>query len=223
MKYTGRIFVVTINLVLIFSVKLYAFLYYDISFSKYPIWGMVIVPISYLLGRQYDMVKYLSEKDSLTKIYNRRYVIQTFPKLSVLADKNDGKLSLFLIDIDHFKLINDTYGHEMGDRVLQQLSNILLLANTSKRDIVARWAGDEFLIIAPFNDEKNKDMIINRVNKELKKSSEELNINISVSIGTSEYPNDARKLDTLLNIADHNMYKVKFQKTFTKTTPAFLK
>jgi diguanylate cyclase (GGDEF)-like protein len=129
---------------------------------------------------------------------------------------------LFLIDIDHFKIINDTYGHQMGDRVLQQLSNILL-ANTRERDIVARLAGDEFLIIAPFNNEKNKDMIINRINKELKKSSEELNIDIFVSIGTSEYPNDARTLDTLLNIADDNMYKVKSQKNFTKATSASLK
>lgn len=215
MKYTGRIFTVTINLVLIFLVKFYGFLYYDIIFVRFPFFAIVIIPISYWLGKQYDMVKYLSENDSLTKIYNRRYIIHTFPQLSVLVDKKDGKLSLFLIDIDKFKIINDTYGHEMGDRVLQQLSNILL-ANTRKSDIVARWAGDEFLIIAPFNDEKNSNMIIHRVNKELKKSFEELNIDISVSIGASEYPNDARTLDALLNIADHNMYEVKSQKTFTK-------
>lgn len=221
MKYTGRIFIVAINLVLIVLVKLYGFFYYDITFSKLPFFAIVIIPICYLLGKQYDMVKYLSEKDSLTKIYNRRYVIHTFPKLSVLVDKKAGKLSLFLIDIDQFKTINDTYGHEMGDRVLQQLSNILL-ANTRKSDIVARWAGDEFLIIAPFNDEKNNNMILHRVNKELKKSFEELNIDISVSIGFSEYPNCARTLDVLLNIADHNMYKVKSQqKNTTPHEPVF--
>lgn len=88
---------------------------------RFPFFTIVIIPISYWLGKQYDMVKYLSENDSLTKIYNRRYIIHTFPQLSVLVDKKDGKLSLFLIDIDQFKIINDTYGHEMGDRVLQQL------------------------------------------------------------------------------------------------------
>jgi diguanylate cyclase (GGDEF)-like protein len=208
--------------VLIALVKLYGFFYYGIPFSKFPYFSIFILLICFWLGKQYDMVKFLSEKDSLTKIYNRRYVYHTFPKLSMLIDKRDEKLCLFLIDIDHFKIINDTYGHQMGDRVLQQLSNILL-ANTRERDIVARLAGDEFLIIAPFNNEKNKDMIINRINKELKKSSEELNIDIFVSIGTSEYPNDARALDTLLNIADDNMYKVKSQKNFIKTTPASLK
>lgn len=222
MKYNGRISILTINLVLIVLVKLYGFLYYEIPLSRFPYFSILILLICFWLGKQYDLVKFLSEKDSLTKIYNRRYVTHTFPKLSIIIDKRDEKLCLFLIDIDHFKIINDTYGHQMGDRVLQQLSNILL-ANTRKRDIVARLAGDEFLIIAPFSDISNKEMIINRVNKELRKSSEELNIDIFVSIGTSEYPTDARTLDTLLNTADHNMYKVKSQKSFTKTTPASLK
>jgi diguanylate cyclase (GGDEF)-like protein len=221
MGYNGRIFIVTINLVMILTVKFYGFFYYDITFSKLPLFAIVIIPISYLLGKQYDLVKYLSEKDSLTKIYNRRYVINTFPKLSVLVDKKAGKLSLFLMDIDQFKTINDTYGHEMGDRVLQQLTKILL-ANTKKSDIVARWAGDEFLIIAPFYDEENNNMILHRVNKELKKSFKELNIDVSVSIGFSEYPNCARTLDDLLNIADNNMYKVKSQHTFNKTSTAYL-
>ena len=102
------------------------------------------------------MVKFLSEIDPLTNIYNRRYLFHTFPKLSVLIDRKDEKLILFFIDINHFKMINDHYGHETGDEVLKHLSN-LLVRTTSKKDIVARLAGDEFIIMTPFIEEKGKD------------------------------------------------------------------
>jgi diguanylate cyclase (GGDEF)-like protein len=211
MKFTGRIAVVTIALVSIVVVRVYGMLYFNYSPINFPFVGIFILLIFWWLGKQYDTVKFLSEKDVLTKLYNRRYVIHTFPKLSFLVGKKAEILSLFLIDLDNFKMINDTYGHETGDKVLQHLSNLLLII-TSKSDIVARWAGDEFLIISTFTDEKRKDIMIKRINKELKKSSEELKINISVSIGTSEYPNDAKTLDVLLNMADQNMYKLKSQK-----------
>jgi diguanylate cyclase (GGDEF)-like protein len=211
MKYTGRITIVTVAFILIAAVRIYGFLYLNYSPITFPFFGIIIILIFWLLGKQYDTVKFLSEKDVLTKLYNRRYVIHAFPKLSVFVDRKNEKLSLFLIDVDNFKMINDTYGHETGDKILQNLSNLLLL-NTSKSDIVARWAGDEFLIIAPFTDEKGKDKMIKRINKELKKSSEQLNIDISVTIGTSEYPYDAKTLDALLNTADQNMYKLKSQK-----------
>jgi diguanylate cyclase (GGDEF)-like protein len=211
MKYTGRIAIVAVALVLIVVIRVYGLLYLNYSPANFPFFGIVIILIFWWLGKQYDTVKFLSEKDVLTKIYNRRYVIHTFPKLSGLVDRKDEKLSLFFIDVDNFKTINDTYGHEMGDKVLQHLSN-LLLRNTRESDIVARWAGDEFLIITPYTDEKGKDIMIKRINKELNNSSKELSIDISASIGTSKYPNDAKTLDDLLNIADQNMFNLKSQK-----------
>ena len=105
-------------------------------------------------------------------------------------------------------MINDHYGHETGDEVLKQLSNILV-RTTSKKDIVARLAGDEFIIMTSFIEEKGRDQIMNQINNELIKISEELNMDFSVSIGTAVYPNDAKTLDGLLHIADQNMYKQK--------------
>jgi diguanylate cyclase (GGDEF)-like protein len=125
-------------------------------------------------------------------------------------DKINGKLKLFFIDVDHFKKINDTYGHEMGDKVLQSISSILL-ANATKKDIVARWAGDEFLIIAPYSDGKSEDVILTQIRNALKRLSEDVKIDISVSIGSSMYPNEARTLEALLNIADRKMYTMKSQ------------
>ena len=211
MKYTGRIIVVVVALVITLAIRRYGVLYYNYPTYQFPFISLGVLLVFWWLGKQYDMVKYLSEIDPLTNIYNRRYLFHTFPKLSVLIDRKDEKLILFFIDINHFKMINDHYGHETGDEVLKRLSN-LLVSTTSKKDIVARLAGDEFIIMTPFIEEKGRDRIMNEINNELIKLSEELNMNISVSIGTSVYPNDAKTLDGLLHIADQHMYKQKHLK-----------
>ena len=208
MKYTGRIIVVVVALVFTLVIRRYGVLYYNYPTYQFPFISLGVLLVFWWLGKQYDMVKFLSEIDPLTNIYNRRYLFHTFPKLSVRIDRKDEKLILFFIDINHFKMINDHYGHETGDEVLKQLSNILV-RTTSKKDIVARLAGDEFIIMTPFIEEKGRDRIMNEINNELIKISEELNMDISVSIGTSVYPNDAKTLDGLLHIADQNMYKQK--------------
>ena len=208
MKYTGRIIVVVVALVFTLLIRWYGVLYYNYPTHQFPFISIGVLFVFWWLGKQYDMVKFLSEIDPLTNIYNRRYLFHTFPKLSVLIDRKDEKLILFFIDINHFKMINDHYGHEIGDEVLKRLSN-LLVSTTSKKDIVARLAGDEFIIMIPFIEEKGRDRIMNQINNELIKISEELNMDISVSIGTAVYPNDAKTLDGLLNIADQNMYKQK--------------
>ena len=208
MKYTGRIIVVVVALVFTLIIRGYGVLYYNYPTYHFPFISLGVLFVFWWLGKQYDMVKFLSEIDPLTNVYNRRYLFHTFPKFSVRIDRKDEKLILFFIDINHFKMINDHYGHETGDEVLKQLSNILV-RTTSKKDIVARLAGDEFIIMTPFIEEKGRDQIMNQINNELIKISEELNMDFSVSIGTAVYPNDAKTLDGLLNIADQNMYKQK--------------
>ena len=208
MKYTGRIIVVVVALVFTLIIRGYGVLYYNYPTYHFPFISLGVLFVFWWLGKQYDMVKFLSEIDPLTNVYNRRYLFHTFPKFSVRIDRKDEKLILFFIDINHFKMINDHYGHETGDEVLKQLSNILV-RTTSKKDIVARLAGDEFIIMTPFIEEKGRDQIMNQINNELIKISEELNMDFSVSIGTAVYPNDAKTLDGLLHIADQNMYKQK--------------
>jgi diguanylate cyclase (GGDEF)-like protein len=207
-NYTGRIVITTFTFALIATARIIGNLYYNFPILNLPYLGIVCILICWWLGSQYDKVKFYSEKDILTSIHNRRFVLQTFPKFLVRMDKSNEKFSLFLIDVDDFKKINDTYGHEMGDKVLQYISNILL-SNTTKKDIVARWAGDEFLIISPSSGEQSLDEIIKQISYALKKLSEEINIDVSVSIGASVYPNDARTLDALLHTADCKMYEMK--------------
>jgi diguanylate cyclase (GGDEF)-like protein len=211
MKYSGRIVIISVVVILISAIRIYGSLYYNYPSLQFPLIGILIVFASWLLGTQYDKLKFLSEKDALTTLYNRRYMLHIFPKLIASGDRKQEKLILYFIDVDDFKIINDTRGHEIGDQVLQRIANVLML-HSQKRDIVARWAGDEFLILSPFSVDRSKAMMINRIENELKLLSQEFNIVISVSIGTAAYPNEAQTLDDLLHEADQNMYTLKSDK-----------
>ncbi|TVY10286.1 GGDEF domain-containing protein [Paenibacillus cremeus] len=207
MKYTGRIVITVVVVVLIGIMRIYGNLYYNYPLESIPFLGIIAMLVCWWLGGQYDKVKFYAEKDILTEIYNRRFVIEMFPKIMAQMDKRNGNLILFLMDVDHFKMINDTYGHEMGDRVLQYMAKVFM-SSTTKNEIVARWAGDEFLIISPFSD-GTSGVIIERIQDALKALSGQLNMDVSVSIGTATYPHDAETLDALLNIADRQMYVTK--------------
>lgn len=208
MKYTGRIVITTVVFALVVMVRIYGQIYYNFPSSKIPSIGIFAILICWWLGSQYDKVKFYSEKDILTELYNRRFINEIFPRLLVQMGKKNQTLTLFLIDVDHFKHINDTHGHERGDQVLQHISTILI-SNTTKKEIVARWAGDEFIIISPDSKEKTDDLIMKQIHHALKKLSKGIQMEISVSIGAAVYPNDAKTLETLLHTADREMYKMK--------------
>lgn len=165
---------------------------------------------SWWLGSKYDKAKFLSEKDELTGIYNRRFVEAIFPKILAQVERKKEQLSISIIDCNDFKSINDTYGHKMGDQILITLSHILS-NEIRKSDIVARWGGDEFIIISPYSNQEGVKTISNRIEKALFRVSKDVQTDISVSIGTATYPHDGESLDDLIKKADQRMYKVKFR------------
>ena len=167
--------------------------------------------IGWWLGKQYDMVKFSSEKDVLTNVYNRRFIQIITPKLLTLAKRKKEQLAVSITDVDNFKLINDSYGHDFGDRILKGISDTLV-KSTRKSDIVARWGGDEILIISPFIDTKYSKLIIQRIENELKKFSQQMDVDVSVSIGIAIYPDDGASLHELIKVADRNMYNFKTSK-----------
>jgi diguanylate cyclase (GGDEF)-like protein len=126
------------------------------------------------------------------------------------VDRHHGILSVSIIDINNFKEINDTYGHRMGDKVLQEISHILN-SNIRKGDIAARWGGDEFLLVL-YDGSISNNIIIERLEKHINELSKQLGDDVSASIGTAVYPNDATNIDQLITIADNNMYQLKFKK-----------
>lgn len=183
-------------------------MYYNFPPFKFPLIGILIVLISWIFGLQYDKLRFLSEKDVLTTLNNRRFMLNTFPKIIAAVDRKQEKLILYFFDVDDFKTINDTLGHEVGDQVLQRIANVLML-HSHKKDILVRWAGDEFLVFSPFIDDHSKARMIRDIQNELKLSSEEFNTAISVSIGTALYPHEAATLDELIHAADQDMYTLK--------------
>jgi diguanylate cyclase (GGDEF)-like protein len=207
-KYTGRI-IITIFFIISYFVMWYIGneplnYFYLVASILFCIFG-------WLFGKQYDKAKYFSEKDVLTDVFNRRFVERITPKLMALAQRNNKKIGVSVVDVDNFKAINDTYGHDIGDKVLQGIANALVKA-TRESDTVARWGGDEILIISPLMTIKCPQLLIQRVEKELKEISHAVDVYISVSIGTALYPDDGTSLNDLIKVADRNMYKFKFSK-----------
>ncbi|CAN7174084.1 GGDEF domain-containing protein [Paenibacillus sp. LjRoot153] len=208
MKYSGRIVIISVVIVTIVALRTYGTMYYNFPTLQFPVAGVFILLASWVLGTQYDRLKFLSEKDNLTTLYNRRFILEAFPKLISSVERRRGQLILYFIDVDNFKLINDSRGHKIGDQVLQRIANVLLL-DLQKKDLAARWAGDEFLILSASTDASKKAVLISHIQNELMLASREFNLEISVSIGTAVYPDEARSLDDLLHAADLDMYSLK--------------
>ncbi len=103
-------------------------------------------------------------RDWLTGLHNRRYFEETLVDHVETANRYDRELSLVLFDIDHFKQINDTKGHEAGDAVLRQFA-ALLKSTARKADIICRYGGDEFAVLLPETGKQNAEKFIERVLK----------------------------------------------------------
>jgi diguanylate cyclase (GGDEF)-like protein len=208
-KYKGRL----IATMMIMTVHTLYTLYYFkrdgmvdvLDLLGYP----VIFIISYWSGLQYDKAVYFSEKDTLTNIYNRRYVISSFDRFLSLAKRSNTTLFVMLLDCDNFKEINDRYNHHLGDEVLRHISKILL-GCTRKGDIVSRWGGDEFLILGRYNDSTDIQTIGLEIHRRLVQLSHEMGFSISISMGSAVYAEDRHHdLSGLIREADNNMYNMK--------------
>jgi diguanylate cyclase (GGDEF)-like protein len=142
--------------------------------------------------------------DPLTKLYNRRMLEHTLNKYKVARKK----FSLILFDIDHFKSINDKYGHSVGDEVLIQIADIIK-SNTKEKDKCIRYGGEEFLIILPDIELDEAGKISERIRKLVESSKSPIEENITISLGVSAYPITSNDINELLIKTDKALYASK--------------
>jgi diguanylate cyclase (GGDEF)-like protein len=153
----------------------------------------------------------LTTVDGLTQIYNKRYFMEVLEREISRSHRYGRELSLIMFDIDHFKNVNDTYGHLAGDHVLKHLASVIK-QRIRREDIVARYGGEEFAIILPEIDSYNSRQFAEKIRRLVEKTVfkfEDTVIPVTISIGVATSNADTNAPEEFIKIADENLYEAK--------------
>jgi len=157
-------------------------------------------------------MKIEARTDFLTGLYNRRYIVESLDRLLDQTKLHKLEFSLFMLDIDHFKQINDRFGHDAGDAVLQQITQIML-KNTRCEEIIGRFGGEEFIGFLPEVGIEEAEMIAERLRKQIAEYIFVIgsqNIKVTVSIGVSQWNTNIKDdVQSLLKRIDTALYTAK--------------
>lgn len=156
---------------------------------------------------QTTKLKKIANYDSLTGIYNRKRFDELFEQTVINFSNNQLETSIIMFDIDNFKNINDTYGHTTGDKVIKSVANSAK-SSIRKNDILARWGGEEFIIILQNSDKSIALNVAEKIRKEINETQIEKITNISCSFGVYQYQNDDTSNKILENV-DKFLYDAK--------------
>jgi diguanylate cyclase (GGDEF)-like protein len=158
----------------------------------------------------------LATTDALTGVANRRLLFELGHKMLGATQRHNQPLSLLMIDIDHFKQINDTYGHPVGDQVLQKLVEALQ-ENLRQEDLLGRLGGEEFTAILPLTDLDSAHAVAERCRQQVAALDiqpallQHSSIHITISIGVAARCAQDTTIDSLISRADHALYEAKRQ------------
>lgn len=159
-----------------------------------------------------EVLRAQSIRDPLTGLFNRRYMEESFERELHRANRDGSTIGAIMLDLDHFKQFNDIFGHDGGDVILQEFSE-LLLARTRKEDIVCRYGGEEFLIILPgasLEDTQSRAESLLGAVRNIAVSSRGRELGpISASIGVALYPKHGNTMGSLIGAADEALYQAK--------------
>jgi len=160
----------------------------------------------------YQKMSDLVTTDDLTHLYNRRYLDHALDLEVKRSKRYHSPLSLFFIDLDYFKRVNDTHGHLMGSQVLIEMANILT-ENLRSVDVITRYGGDEFVVLLPEIPLKSAARVAERLREAIRAfkflAKEGLCLQISASFGVSEFPTHTEDKTELIHLADQAMYQSK--------------
>lgn len=156
----------------------------------------------------------LAITDSITKLYLHRYFQLRLEEEISRSRRYNATISLLMCDLDHFKSINDNYGHQQGDLILKEISKILK-KNVRNTDIAARYGGEEFSIILPETTQSDARIVAERIRRDVHKFefpsivAGQPHLNCTISIGVAGFPLNANDKDELIQKADGALYKAK--------------
>lgn len=187
------------------------------SFSSQDIKKLSLVSSQIALAianaQLYTRTRELSVRDELTGINNRRYFQQMLQMEWKRAVRFHRTISLIMLDVDHFKMYNDTFGHLQGDKVLKRIGG-LLKSNLREVDTVARFGGEEFIMLLPDTDKRGAIVVAEKVRllmegERFLTDDRDETRRVTISVGLSTYPDDVGDMDDLIDHADIALYRAK--------------
>jgi diguanylate cyclase (GGDEF)-like protein len=164
-------------------------------------------------GKLYAKMEEMATTDGLTGLYNHRSFQERMDEAMARAKRSGVKLSVILMDIDHFKKVNDTYGHPEGDKVLKGVAAVLRKGIRAV-DFVARYGGEEFAVIMEGTDRKGAMIKAERIRTDVKAgqySSEQGRFSVTISLGIATWPEDAADKKELILRSDEALYQAKHE------------
>ncbi|MEA3373220.1 MAG: diguanylate cyclase [Campylobacterota bacterium] len=183
---------------------------YTLVWQILALLGVVFIFMIYrfqMMSNYNKKLEKLSTTDALTELYNRRYLDTNMSAALELAKRYNTPFSLILMDIDDFKNINDTYGHDEGDRVLQKIATILS-EHSRSNDIVGRWGGEEFLIICSHSNTEGALTVAEKMCRTIEEEVCFHDVCVTASFGVAEYDDDDTS-DSIISKVDKALYRAK--------------
>ena len=149
----------------------------------------------------------LATYDPLTRLYNRSSLTNRIEDEMARVKRTKDTFTIIYLDVDNFKSMNDRFGHETGDRVLQKLSE-LLVENVRRNDAVGRWGGEEFLVCLPHTDHDEGMIVAEKLRQAVATEDFEIGESVTCSFGLTVYE-EGETIDTLIARADEHLYHAK--------------
>jgi diguanylate cyclase len=179
----------------------------------YPIIiGLIAYNLAMDLHRKKEQMQYLSRTDGLTGLFNRAYWELRAKEEIARARRNYTSLALLVLDVDHFKHINDTYGHAQGDLVLQQLAQ-LLQRNLRETELLGRYGGEEFTIVLPGSSKQDAYLTAERLREAVANftfgDASSQTLHCSISLGVAAFADGLGDFSSWLKAADKALYQAK--------------
>jgi len=183
------------------------------TIALYTAVAVVFVVILFLVARMFERAEYQSHTDSLTGLPNRRYFHDILRRELLRSQRNHRPLSLINVDLDHFKQVNDEYGHSKGDEILKGFARVLK-EQVRSIDLPVRFGGEEFLVLLPDTDKAGAVMVAEKI----RRATDRLSIprlgsmpgrKLTASAGIATHPDDAVEAEQLVRCSDQAMYLAK--------------